>query len=277
MKKTNLLMPILGVGALAGTIVPYAVSCGTNTPDDPTEAPEMIITKSADTVLSDGQITITVDSTTKGKVEITSVKLDDDDFSATISGNKIIVTTTFAGHLFWPAICIASIDANCDGKQMERQNVTIIGSSDANYELLTSTGYVDEINTIYTQKSKEIIQGETRYLAIEYNLSKFKNDENFNNANNCIYFTLPKNTSWEIGEEGTHAAEHFTIHTNDRGLIDLPSACEAIQPDNFQFYYINPETIKEAEHELSLNDTIYLFVKIKNNGTGTGSISTMYV
>ncbi|MCQ3914699.1 MAG: hypothetical protein MJ201_02790 [Mycoplasmoidaceae bacterium] len=100
MKKTNLLMPILGVGALAGTIVPCTVSCGTNTPDEPTEEPEMIITKSADTVLSDGQITITVDSTTKGKVEITSVKLDDDDFSATISGNKIIVTTTFAGHLF---------------------------------------------------------------------------------------------------------------------------------------------------------------------------------
>ena len=44
MKKTNLLMSILGIGALTGTIVPCIVSCGTNTPDDPTETPEMIIT-----------------------------------------------------------------------------------------------------------------------------------------------------------------------------------------------------------------------------------------
>lgn len=279
MKKTNLLMPLLGVGALAGTIVPCTVSCGTNTPDEPTEEPEMIITKSSDTVTSSRPITITVTSTTQGMIEITSVELDDDDLSATINDNKIVVTANLSGHLINPLACSVSISASCDGTQMKKQIVAIVLSSDDNYDLLPTAGYAEENNTIYTQRTKEIAPEDTKHLAIEYDLSKFKSDENLKNANSYIYFSLPKNTTWEIGMEVTHFNEWCSLLYDDGQREGINYACETIldSSGNFQFYYINVQTIKdECQHNLSIGDTIYLFVQIKNTGTEPGSISTMY-
>ena len=161
---------------------------------------------------------------------------------------------------------------------MAKQNASVIWS-DINYEILTTDEYVEEDNAIYTQESKEINPGDEKYLAIEFNLTKFRNDENLNKANNNMCFLLPENTTLEIGKETAHDPERCFWYVGSVGTCKaIYSACETVvdSSGNFQYYHINKEKLPQIGHEISLNDTVYLLVQIRNTGSNPGSISAMY-